>query len=66
MDNIYRVCKRGKLKGDAGKGKVMMVFERKEVKLTDLKTPYRMSVPTVQRYDVELGEKMKESLSIWE
>ena len=40
----------------------MMVFERKEIKVVDINTPYRVSVsPVVERCKVVLeGEKMEE------
>ena len=44
---------------NAGKSKVM-VFERKEVEVVNLNTPYRVNLPAVGRCEIVLGEKMEE------
>ncbi len=54
------VCKRRKLKVNAGKSKVMM-FEGREVEVVDFNTAYRVRLPAVARCGVMLGsEKMEE------
>ncbi len=54
------VCKRRKLKVNAGKSKVM-VFERREEEVIDFNTAYRVRLPTVAKCRIMLGsEKMEE------
>ncbi len=54
------VCKRRKLKVNAGKSKVM-IFERKEEERIDFNTAYRARLPAVARSRIMLGsEKMEE------
>ena len=43
--------KKKKTKDNAGKSKVM-VFERREIKVVDFITPYKVSVPAVGRCEV--------------
>ncbi len=43
---FYSVCKRRKLKVNAGKSKVM-VFERREEEVIDFNTAYRVRMPAV-------------------
>ncbi len=43
---FYSVCKRRKLKVNAGKSTVM-VFERREEEVTDFNTAYRVRMPAV-------------------
>ncbi len=43
VDQIHNVCKRRKLRVNAGKSKVM-VFERRDVEVIDYGNPYRVSV----------------------
>ncbi len=60
VNEFYSVCKRRKLKANAGKSKVM-VFERREVEVVDFNTAYRVRLPAVARCRVMLGsEKMEE------
>ncbi len=57
---FYSVCKRRKLKVNAGKNKVM-VFERREEEVGDFNTAYRIRLPAVERCRIMLGsEKMEE------
>ncbi len=44
IDQFHSVYSRRKLKANAGKCKVM-VFERKDVEVSNFGNPYRMSVP---------------------
>ncbi len=46
---------RRKLRGNAGKSKVM-VFERKEVEVLVFTTPYRVNVPVAESCEIVLGE----------
>ncbi len=39
VDEFYRVCVRRKVRGNAGKSKVM-IFERKEIEVLDFSTLY--------------------------
>ncbi len=60
VNEFYSVCKRRKLKVNAGKSKVM-VFGRREVEVVDFNTAYRVRLPAVARCRVMLGrEKMEE------
>ncbi len=58
VNEFYSVCKRRKLKVNAGKSKVM-VFERREEELDDFNTAYRMRLPAVVRCRVMLGSEIK-------
>ena len=40
-----------------------MVFERREVEVVDFSAPYRLSVPTVGRCEVALGEEKMEDVN---
>ncbi len=54
------MCKRRKLKINAGKSKVM-VFERREEEAIDFSTAYRVMLPPVARCSIILGnEEMEE------
>ena len=55
--NLNNVCGRRKLKVNVGK---VMVFERKEIEVCDIKTPYRVSVPAERCGTVLGGERMEE------
>ncbi len=46
VNEFYSVCKRRKLKVNAGKSKVML-FERREVEVVDFNTAYRVRLPAV-------------------
>ncbi len=60
VNEFYSVCKRRKLKVNAGKSKVM-VFERREEEVIDFNTAYRVRLPAVTRCRIILGsEKMEE------
>ena len=60
VDEFLSVYMRRKIKVNAGKSKVML-FERREVEVVDFNTPYRVSVPVVERCEVPLGrERMEE------
>ena len=48
VNEFDSVCTRRKLKLNAGKSK-MIVFERREVEVVIINTPYRVSVPAVGR-----------------
>ncbi len=54
VDHFNNVCKRRKLKVNAGKSKVM-VFERREVEVIDFRNPYRVSVPVDERCEIVMG-----------
>ncbi len=51
-NEFYSVCKRRKLKVNAGKSKVI-VFERREEEMVDYNTAYRVRLPAVARCNVE-------------
>ena len=57
VEEFYCVCTRRKLKLNVGKSKV---FERREIKVLDFNTSYRVSVPAVGRCEVILVEKIEE------
>ncbi len=60
VNEFYSVCKRRKIKMNAGKSKVM-VFERREEEVVDFNTAYSVRLPAVARCRVMLGiEKMEE------
>ncbi len=60
VSELYSVCKRRKLKVNAGKSKVM-VFEGREEEVIDFNTAYRVRLPAVARCRIMLGsEKMEE------
>ena len=60
VEEFYSVYTKRKLKVNARKSKVM-VFERREVKMVDLNTFYKVSMPAVDRCeDVLRGEKLEE------
>ncbi len=60
VNEFFSVCKKGKLKVNAGKSKVM-VFSRREEEVVDFNTAYRVSLPVVARCRIMLGsEKMEE------
>ncbi len=60
VNEFYSVCKRKKLKVNAGKSKVM-VFEKREVEVVDFNTACRVRLPALARCRVMLGsEKMEE------
>ncbi len=54
VNEFYSVCKRRKLKVNAGKSKVI-VFERRVVEVVDFNTAYRVRLPAVARCRVMLG-----------
>ncbi len=56
VDQFHNVCSRRKLRGNAGKSKVMM-FERREVEVVDFGNPYRVSVPVDERCEIVLRGK---------
>ncbi len=59
VKEFYSVCKRRKLKVNAGKSKVMM-FERRE-EVTDFNTAYRVRLPALAGCRIMLGsEEMEE------
>ncbi len=60
VHEFYSICKRRKLKVNAGKSKVM-VLERREEDVVDFNTAYRVRLPAVARCRIMLGsEKMEE------
>ncbi len=60
VNEFYSVCKRRKLKVNAGESKVM-VAESKEEQVIDCNTAYRVRLPAVVRCRIMLGsETMKE------
>ncbi len=60
VNEFYNVCKRRKLKVNAGKSKVM-VFERREGEVIDFNVANRVRMPAVARCKIMLGrEKMDE------
>ncbi len=68
VNEFFSVCKRIKLKVNGGKSKVM-VFERKEEKVINFNTAYRVRVPVVASCRIMLGcEKMEEvrEFKYWE
>ncbi len=56
VNEFYSVCKRRKLKVNAGKSKVM-VFERREEEVIDFNTAYRVRLPAVARCRILLGSE---------
>ncbi len=62
VNEFCSVCKRRKLKVNAGKSKVM-VFERREVEVVDFNTAYRVRQPAVKTLKaLEKPSKPKKSL----
>ncbi len=60
VNEFYSVCKRRKLKVNAGKNKVM-VSERREEEVIDFNTVYRVRLPAVAKGKIMLrSEKMEE------
>ncbi len=60
VNEFYSVCKRRKVKVNAGKSKVM-VFERREEEVIDFNASYWVKLPAVARCRIMLGsEKMEE------
>ncbi len=60
VNEFFSVCKRRKLKVNAGKSK-MMVFERREEEVINFNTAYRVRLPAVASCKIMLGsEKMEE------
>ncbi len=60
LNEFCSVCKRRKLKVNAGKSKVI-VFERREEDVIDFNIAYRGRLPAVSRCRIMLGsEKMEE------
>ncbi len=60
VNEFFSVCKRRKLKVNAGKSKVM-VFERREEELMNFNAAYRVRLPAVAGCRIMLGsEKMEE------
>ncbi len=58
VNEFFSVCKRRKLKVNAGKSKVM-VFERREEEVINFNTAYRVRLPAVGSCKMMLGsEKM--------
>ncbi len=58
VNEFFSVCKRRKLKVNAGKSKVM-VFERREEEVINFNTAYRVRLPAVAICRIMLGsEKM--------
>ncbi len=55
------VCKRRKLKVNAGKSKVM-VFERREEEVIYFRTAYRVRLPPVARCSIILGNEALEEV----
>ncbi len=64
---FFSVCRRRKLKVNAGKSKVM-VFERREEEVVNFNTAHLVKLPEVASCRIMLGsEKMeKVTLNIWE
>ncbi len=59
VNEFFSVCKRNKLKVNAGKSKVM-VFDRRE-EVINFNTAFRVRIPAVARCRIMLGsEKMEE------
>ncbi len=63
VNEFYSVCKRRKLKVNAGKSKV--VFERREEEVVDFNTACRVRLPAVARCRVMLGSEKMEEVSIY-
>ncbi len=60
VNEFFSVCKRRKVKVNAGKSKVM-VFERREEKVITFNTAYSLRLPAVTSCRIMLGsEKMEE------
>ncbi len=60
INEFYNVCKRRKLKVNAGKSRVM-VFEKKKGEVIDFNIAYWVRMPAVARCRIRLGsEKMEE------
>ncbi len=62
VNEFYSVCKRRKLKVNAGKSMVM-VFERREVEVVDFNTANRVRLPAVASCRVMLGSEEMEEMS---
>ncbi len=62
VNEFHSVCKRREIKVNAEKSKVM-VFERREEKLIDVDTTYRVRLPAVMRCRVMLETKKMEEVS---
>ncbi len=62
VNEFYSVCKRRKLKVNAGKSKVM-VFEWREVEVIDFNTAYRVRLPAVTVCRIMLGSEKMEKVS---
>ncbi len=62
VNAFYSVCKRRKLKVNAGKSKVM-VFERRAEEVIDFNTAYRIRLPAVVRCRIMLGSEEMEEVS---
>ncbi len=59
VDDFDRVCKRRKLKVNAGKSKVM-VFERVREQTVNFAKPYRVRSEAILGGKIWLGKKMEE------
>ncbi len=59
VDEFEMVCKRRKLKVNAGKSKVM-VFEREREQTIDFAKPYRVGSEAILGCKIWLGKKMEE------
>ncbi len=62
VNKFYSVCKRRKLKVNAGKSEVM-VFERREEEVIDFNTTYRVRLPAVARCWIMLGNEKIEDVN---
>ncbi len=62
VNEFCSVCKRRKLKVNAGKSKVM-VLERREAEVIDFNTAYRVRLPAVARSRIVLGSEKMEEMS---
>ncbi len=61
VDEFDRVCKRRKLKVNAGKSKVM-VFERARQQTINFAKPYRVESEAIFEYKIWLGRERMEEL----
>ncbi len=62
MSSLMHICKRRKLKLNAGKSKVM-VFERREEEVINSNTAYKVRLPAVAGCSGMLGSKKMEEVS---
>ncbi len=63
VDQFHSVCRRKKLRVNAGKSKVM-IFERKEVEVVNFGNPYMVSASVEERYEIVMGGERMEVVRV--